>query len=718
MTPLQLTFENALCEKALLFSKNLVRYRQRAKYLSELFLDPHGELKLDALQKYIEEDTPSRSGYIIQEIHLKKIAEKLWKDRDFQKKFQSFDFPIEEDFQELLILQLDHLSGLLNKRDLRKAVLQALFGFLRQTVGSCFATAPCLYVLDRHPEYFLSDLYELSKKGALQRIIHGTSFKVPMAKSVGKHFLKTKFSSDFLQDSLFSHFIKENKIALDVTKGSLLEEVIGIQNGLRLQALAHDPLLKIWEYTMASFCDVKGEFSETTLYISLGLDQTIPDGLGAFFESLYQKKLDEKSHILQQAAEDAYLSHQRLVMAESMAKNATTESGLNRAKSEIISANFELNARELDMEDLKKEQNKIQHLYQRQAELFKELLPHFFQESYDPDLVNDHQKNDDAKAGFRLFVKDNQLKSRFKAISNHHEFSSALKAFFELWEKEILKEAETKKESSFISDCITQTIQLTSSKEFLEKMMQWAKNRHPDALPWAYVSGGTLETLLKTYFRKEILTYKKIVSDHVLMFFVELLEYFKALPEKDLQPFREDASLSLLIETTTHACQLHPGFFRFRHFWESTDFTYTQVRDELIEEAKNFYQKQAPKLLLPKDFFQRFNLDAEEMHLDVFLNQYANHPQAFFIASSFICHSFDEITAHKYLGACPIGDTNWSYEKLFIAYDPFTQKLAFFAQEPNTLGLVKISAFNQTPIQWKIYENLFKQDSMVYGIKI
>jgi hypothetical protein len=718
MDLIDIELEQKLTANCQIFSKNLVLYRQRAKQLAELIISPDGQINFEKIEllKNINLEGDFQAS-LDQDFHIKSLLKKISEDKIFQKKIINFDFPISLEFEKFVYLALNIDPQPLSKAHLRKSVVQALFGYLRQTVGSCFATAPCLYILKRHADYFLDDLYLLSKKSCLQRITSGHLTEVPMALSIGEHFLSTIIQKSFLDDSLFEYFKIKNQLTENLEEGRTFLSCLGKNLSFKLYLEAHDPLLKIWEYTVASLCDAKGEFSESTLYLTLGLDAKASEGLGQFFMDLFQNKLNEKHELVLQAQNEAYLAHQRLVMAEQMAKNATTEASFHRSKSEIIAASYQVHSRQLDIDDFKKQELKIKTLYEKKLHALKEMIPKFFQESYDPDLVNMKSYNEDAPAGFRLFVKDNQLNSRFKAIETEDDFVKALKLFFEQLEQKIITSDVDKESQHTLTNFITETIQFSSSKSFLEKTYLRAKQRHPKALPWAYVSGGTLETLLKTYFRKEILPVTKIKGDDLNQFFIELIDHFKSLPENYLEPFRKNPYLSLLIETKTHACQLMPGSKMFRHLWESTGFTYTEIRDFISEKGKQFYNKHH-LTLIPKEFFIRHGKDFSPQPVGLFLKNHANHKEALFLVSSFLISQLPVESREKEAGYCKIGDTNWTYESLIIGYSPLTESLAFFAQDPESLGLFFLDNMQHFPLQWKIYDDLSRLELFIPGIKI
>lgn len=74
----------------------------------------------------------------------------------------------------------------------RRAALSALLCYLRQNVGSCFATAPAIMVHDEQPDVFLNDLQELLSTGRLKRTFSGNEYAVPLSTSSGAGDLKRK----------------------------------------------------------------------------------------------------------------------------------------------------------------------------------------------------------------------------------------------------------------------------------------------------------------------------------------------------------------------------------------------------------------------------------------------------------------------------------------------------------------------------------------------
>jgi len=80
----------------------------------------------------------------------------------------------------------------------KKAVFSAFMAYLRQSVGSCFGTAPSIIIHDEQPKQFLKDIIELLGTGRLKRTFGGVEYSVPFSASSGVGDLKRQlfFSDD------------------------------------------------------------------------------------------------------------------------------------------------------------------------------------------------------------------------------------------------------------------------------------------------------------------------------------------------------------------------------------------------------------------------------------------------------------------------------------------------------------------------------------------
>lgn len=72
----------------------------------------------------------------------------------------------------------------------KRAVLSAWMCYLRQNIGSCFATAPAIIIHDEQFELFLTDIYDLLGTGRLKRTFGGVEYSVPISVSWGSGDLR------------------------------------------------------------------------------------------------------------------------------------------------------------------------------------------------------------------------------------------------------------------------------------------------------------------------------------------------------------------------------------------------------------------------------------------------------------------------------------------------------------------------------------------------
>jgi hypothetical protein len=99
-----------------------------------------------------------------------------------------------------------------------------------------------------------------------------------------------------------------------------------------------------------------------------------------------------------------------------------------------------------------------------------------------------------------------------------------------------------------------------------------------------------MHTLLKGYYciEGEISEEKSPIENptDLLTFLLDLL---KSLPYNVTKPFEIDSLASLLMYSPTHAFLLKPGLSPFKEGWLDKGFTYTWIRDQVIEPGKKYY---------------------------------------------------------------------------------------------------------------------------------
>src|SRR5262249_897492 len=107
--------------------------------------------------------------------------------------------------------------------------------FLRQNVGSCFATAPAIIIHDEQPLQYFKDLNELLNTGRLKRTFGGVEYTAPLSISWGAGDLKKNIAIPidtegklgvelWLSPGLMAAFEATNLIKADLPLKQKIEE--------------------------------------------------------------------------------------------------------------------------------------------------------------------------------------------------------------------------------------------------------------------------------------------------------------------------------------------------------------------------------------------------------------------------------------------------------------------------------------------------------------
>jgi hypothetical protein len=178
-----------------------IRNLTKARRLADLLIDEKGELKVPEVKRAItllEEVLyplgENRESDAIQEKALLRTLNQLLTP-GLQRKLRALSKPIANKQAEEIIKETLHLppQTLINDALVRKAGLTLLFTDLRQTVGSCFATAPALLIKNEQPEQFLQDINDLISTGRLKRVVAGVETSVPLSPTFGVGDLRKPF---------------------------------------------------------------------------------------------------------------------------------------------------------------------------------------------------------------------------------------------------------------------------------------------------------------------------------------------------------------------------------------------------------------------------------------------------------------------------------------------------------------------------------------------
>ena len=485
-----------------------------SKRIAEYVIDEKGEIDLKKATEVIEGFHPEGYGPFdsLFPVHVKQVLQ-LFFQKKFQLKLKQFSFPLANPW-------VDKLVGGTEKRDISVAFLEALLIFLRQTVGSCFATAPIILMQTNNPEFLLEDLYDLMTRGLLKRVIDGKEYKVPIS-------IKTSGNRDF-----------------------------------------ESPLLRCYEYTVASFADWKIEFYKWNMYASLGLDVKEKGGIGEAVFNFLENLLEKTNQEIQKLYEEACSAEDRYRMDETK---------VNENQYFISKNRFE--------EGQKKAKNIAEFYPFFHGELMR-LFPSYFQEVFDPEMQSEvGMILEDRPAGFRLMFKHGRSDPTvWTMIYEEKEYLHALEDFFRFVEVDI---GYTTEEKKLLQEVITVVIQTIWEKGFLERATLRIQGMHAKHLgdvkplyPWAYISGGNLESLSAAYFSlKTPLTRKDFIPKTPTELCIALVEYMKELPYREAKEFEDNPLKAILMTSPVHVFLFRPGLKPFFDAWQDSGNTYTYVRD-------------------------------------------------------------------------------------------------------------------------------------------
>lgn len=717
-----------------------VRNVLRTRAIARMLIDEKGEVNLSLipplqtiLREHLYSLGPKRHYDAVRQEHILKVLEQLQMRKELVQLIKKFSRPLSNKWAEELIkqtLQLPRGTAVTDAHT-RQAVLSAWLCYLRQNVGSCFATAPAEIVHDEQPEQFLLDLLDLISTGRLTRTYGGVENSVPCSASWGSGDLKKPLfmhqkANSILPELWFSpgliaafeavgFFKSEAKMKekmqqlegwmkpLILRQGdfhhsiltaeqiirSILLKMMGltekqikeyenrpqdlIQTQLVIQtpqfnksgeglsdrcaqffhsfeeaknvfkSFADNALLKAWEFTLASFSDIKYELARWNFYASLGLENNQLEGIGQCIYEIIQSKLDEANRKVQEIQPEYEMVYTQVKTLESRMRSASTEK-----EAQWLRMEYQTHANEFyflqEQRDLAQERAaSLVNLYETLYKLYVDLFKDYFQEIYDADMQEvTTNPFDDSPAGFRLVYKHGRSNtSQWTHIKNQHEFIDALASFFVATEPRISHALMEKNIEKDLADVVTKIINHIKTKPFLENAFHRMAIAHRvppiqnpldnldkiEKKPWVYTSGGTMNTLVSCYYRideKPKESEKWVENEMELLVF--LTDVLKNISPQSIDVYLKGKRQAMLMQSPTHAFLLKPMEPLFREMWTSDEFTYTFIRDRFVKPSEMFVERlllndEMLKFLIqqimekiPENFQPRFRALCKELH--------------------------------------------------------------------------------------------------------
>ncbi|MBX3718334.1 MAG: hypothetical protein KF898_01645 [Parachlamydiales bacterium] len=667
-----------------------VRGLQRARIIAASLIDEKGEFLQTALTQWI--DLFEKEGYLFYADgfndsclteHTLAILKKLRDDGSLVQLLKRFQKPLCSSWAEEIVRQslgLYQHNGLTDAQ-IRIAVLSALLTPLRQNVGSCFATAPAIFIQREQPQNLLEDLHQLLTLGKLKRIFGGVEYSVPISPSTGIGDLRRpvasphSLSKPWLSPGLMlactiSGLIQEGlnwekkaeklKELLDwELKGEksatveqflhrALLELYGLTDGdiemaarleltrakssklsqsyaapgssekidlshkfARVEKLARaafkgfsdHALLKAWEFTLASFSEVKMEFSRWNLYSSLGLHHEERGGIGEVVYHHLEEKIAEANQNIQKYQTEYEIAFDQVRATEALLKNAGSESEVRRLQAEFQSRAYHMRAC-LEMRDKSYAVgSNYSNLFAFLVKQYDAKFPEYFQEIYDAEM-QDVQGDiyDDSPAGFRLVYKHGRSDpALWTLIYNAEQYIESLAEFFNATESEIAANCDWEGGDREVLGITSAIVNHVRTPLFLETALQRMAKVHlggglpgkaEEKKPWVYTSGGTMTTLLKTYYRRQgELTEESRWVENETELLIFLIDCVKNQPPYVTDLFAKNTQQSLLMASPSHAFLLQPSIRLYKEGWQEEGFTYTWVRDQVFSPSHQFYAR-------------------------------------------------------------------------------------------------------------------------------
>lgn len=410
------------------------------------------------------------------------------------------------------------------------------------------------------------------------------------AKAINSSILNSPFqiaSSKSAKDELIKQYLIKLELAVSAFKN-----------------FADNPLLKSWEFTLASFAETKPSFTRWNMYASLGFNAEEKGGIGECLYQALQEKLTRSNRKVEALQEEYEVVYQQLKLIEGRMRNVSSEREAQWTRIEYESKRSEFRT----LEEIRDKENykgkRYANLLNDLLVSYDELFPKYFQEIYDPDMHEvTSSPYDDSPAGFRLLYKHGRAQtSMWTLIYSKDEFIEALSSFFSSSEIELIHDPHFEGLQEDVSDLVTKLISFIRTDEFMigafDRMAR-AHNSYPikdplnnlekiDKKPWAYTSGGTMNNLVRCYFKqeKELKEVGRWVENEMELY-VFIIDTIKQMPGKLLDEYTSEAAilndLSLLSHSPTHAFRVIPSYNGLKTAVLHEGFTYTYVRDQFVQ---------------------------------------------------------------------------------------------------------------------------------------
>lgn len=629
---------------------------------------------------------------------------------------------------EYVVLRSVGKKGAITDALVREAVVSALLMPLRQNVGSCFATAPCIIIQDEQVENLLHDLGSLVHGGVLRRVVAGKEIAVPLSLSTGAGIAKKRLPASYCNKVL--QLVGER---VSVDEGTYLLFDVLSKNKEKVQKivdLTDHALLKGWEYSVASLSDFKVEIFKWNIFASLGFEKNDRGGVGEVIFRHFNNRIDEKNGEIDALQKELELAYSRVKMTEALLRQADSKEKARRLQAEHMANVDHFHAVKDARDELSNLGEAYQKLYQLLMKVYTDKIGEEFQELYDADIIADTGAvYEDAPAGFRLLYKHGRTDPvAWSFIYSEKEYVEALESFFKMVEPEVISQCEKESQKEEIGLLTTQIIYHIRTDVFLKSAHHRIRTFHAKhdiesggyKTPWVYTSGGTMDGLLHAYYgNQKGLTKEASVRHTPLDLLTFYVDEMKGLRGSVATLFERVKEKRMLATSPNHAFTLLPGIFLSE--WSNQRFSYTWVRDTFYLPAREFYRSvhlTQEQVSVMCAFMEIPPVPCSGSLQEVYARiggSSARFDQAVYACVPFnsegapyYLHSLFEESHLKPKSVC-IGDSNWSSYFFHFVVNPRTLEVELWRMDPSGVFGLPMNEwsdiFSHPKKEWELYVN-------------
>ncbi len=672
---LQLFWLEYLCPTTFFLYQARAQSQRIAQFLSKNFLNPNAlfQVKKDLENLKIGKDADSLDFWLSS--YQEEVVDFLISSPDISHLLTKISL---KDLDDLIVNTLLNTIAEIKRdlilEDVLESVLVSAFFPLRQTIGACFATSFVISLQRENLTLFFEELINLISRGHLKRVIEGKEFIVPFNASLEKPIEINPVISSLLRNQL------------ELVKVEQIDD----------RLMMAPPLLKCFEYTIASMTEFNLDSHAGTLYVSLGVDPSVETGLGKQIYTLVEEELRR----IEEEAHKAHIEAQKALdvvnMTNSQMSQATSYERVQSLQATGQSFQSQLQAALEKRDELVNQSEEISGFFSKWQEGLAHHIKFYFQEVFDPKLKKEEFSYEDSPAGFRLVCKHGrQIIKTWTMIDSPKEYFLSLKEFFLNFEHKLHDDFQTRRIKSLSTQITNSSIQFVLNDAFISEALNRLKainTPYEYIEPWAYLSGGTLTSVLGCFIGKlgllQQVTFHPKDATELL---IQIIDFIKDSPARLQERFIKNGNRGLLAQSSTHAFILKPGFKELMHFWIDPYFSYTKIRDEFLTPLYDFYRNKKLRYqelsMIIAAFEKEFDLlvkidSVKQIDIpslaEVLIQQYkAPHQKVCGFIHKFLkenCEDFPKLSSIRF------ADTNWPYFNFSFIVNPVNIRLEIWRE--------------------------------------